>query len=153
MSHKAKLIVGWREAVDLPDLNIQGIKAKIDTGARTSTLHSFRTELYRERNKDWVRFWVHPLQGSNRKTVICAAPLLDERVITDSGGHQERRYVIETLIRMGPYEWPIECTLTNRSNLQFRMLLGRTAIAGRFLADPEQSYLLGVKKKTKRGRP
>lgn len=137
-------IIGWREWVSLPDLAIPAIKTKVDTGARTSALHTFFTDRFRRGGKSYVRFSVHPLQRNQDQVVTCTAELLDQRVVRDSGGHQERRLVIETPMRMGDAEWPVEITLTDRDSMLFRMLMGRTAMAG-MLVNPNASYLLGKK--------
>lgn len=138
-----KISLGWHEWVALPDLDIGRIKAKIDTGARTSCLHTFRTEPYTENGERRVRFWVHPIQNDLHHVVECDAIVLDERNVSDSGGHKEMRLVIETTLVVGDQSWPIEMTLTNRDSMRFRMLLGRTAMAGRSEIYPEASYLAG----------
>lgn len=138
-----KVALGWREWIALPDLDIGRIKTKVDTGARTSCLHTFRTETYTEDGQRRVRFWVHPVQNNLHKVVECDAAILDERNVSDSGGHQELRLVIQTRLIIGGEEWPIEMTLTNRDSMRFRMLLGRTAMAGRAFVVPECSYLAG----------
>ncbi|AMQ90101.1 MULTISPECIES: ATP-dependent zinc protease [Marinobacter] len=138
-----KIALGWREWVALPDLDIGRIKAKVDTGARTSCLHTFRTEPYTENGERRVKFWVHPVQNDLHQVVECDAKVLDERTVSDSGGHKEMRLVIETTLVVGDQSWPIEMTLTNRDSMRFRMLLGRTAMAGRSLIYPEASYLAG----------
>jgi len=134
--------IGWREWLALPDLGIPQVKAKIDTGARTSALHTFFVEPYRENGRDMVRFGVHPLQKRLDIEIISCCPVKDFRQVSDSGGHQEMRYVIETLAQLGSRRWPIEITLTNRDNMKFRMLLGRTAMQGMEIL-PDRSYLCG----------
>lgn len=136
------VLVGWREWVALPELGIARIKAKIDTGARTSALHAFQVDSYRERGKDKVRFSIHPLQRS-KKVVTCTADLIDTRFVTDSGGHREKRYVIRTILVLGSHRQEIEITLTNRDDMRFRMLLGRTMLQRQFWVAPADSFLHG----------
>lgn len=136
-------IIGWREWITLPDLNIPGIKAKIDTGARTSTLHAFRVEPYRKCHLLWVRFAIHPNQHNAGNWLECHAAVKDQRLVSDSGGHKQLRYIIETRMGVGHHTFMAEMTLTGRDDMRFRMLLGRTALNGRFIVDPSASYLFG----------
>jgi hypothetical protein len=133
--------IGWREWVSLPELGIYKIKAKVDTGARTSALHAFSLELFKENNKDRIRFDIHPLQHNTVKMVTCIADVVDLRWVSDSGGHREERYVIHTPVVMGEDIWPIEITLTERDTMLFRMLLGRSAIRQRFVVNPARSFI------------
>lgn len=146
-------IIGWRERVSLPDLNIASIKAKIDTGARSSALHAFDIEIFKREGEDFVRFKVHPSQRSRKKTVIAEAKLVDMRKVRNSGGKAEVRHVIETRVLTAHQQWPIELTLTNRDVMGFRMLLGRQAVRERFLVNPSESYLQSpVPKRKLKGR-
>lgn len=140
---RPKPVIGWREWLSLPELGIDRIKVKVDTGARTSALHAFRIETEQRGSELWVRFEVHPEQRSKRPIVNCEARVVDRRVVRDSGGREHQRYVIETKARLGETEWPIEVTLTSRDTMGFRMLLGRTAVRRRFLIDSGRSYLKG----------
>ena len=137
--------VGWREWVSLPQLGLPAIKAKIDTGARTSALHAFSIERYKQQGQDRLRFNMHPIQRQTKTVVVCDALLKDQREITDSGGHTELRYVIETDLHIGDAHWPIEITLTNRDNMRFRMLIGRQAMRHNLMVNSTYSYLLGKK--------
>lgn len=138
-----KCIVGWREWAALPELGIEAVKVKVDTGARTSTLHTFQLETFDNDGIEMVRFAVHPLQRRQDKVVQAVAPVHDIRWISDSGGHRERRIVILTPVRLGSDSWPIEISLTDRDTMMFRMLLGRSAISGRYQVDAQHSYLVG----------
>lgn len=141
------IVLGWREWVSLPQLGIDQVKAKVDTGARTSALHGFAIEEFSENGVQRVRFRIHPIQKDSITEVECEADVADRRVVRDSGGHQELRWVIRSLIRIGPHEWPAELTLTSRDDMLFRMLLGRTAMRHRAVVNPSRSYLVGKKKK------
>lgn len=147
---KELLTLGWREWVGLPALKIRQIKAKVDTGARTSALHAFKLRSFVEGNKERVEFQMHPIQNDNETVVSCIADVLDKRVVTDSGGHKEERFVISTDLSIGKHTWPIEVTLTARDDMLFRMLLGRTAIKNIAQVDPARSYLVGKKKRAKK---
>ena len=136
------IVVGWREWVSLPELGLT-LKAKVDSGARTSTLHAFELEEFKRDGRDMVRFSIHPIQNNTDKVCVCEAELVDMRMVSDSGGHRELRPVIRADIELGGQRWPIELTLTARDNMKFRMLLGRTAMHGRITIDPEASFLQG----------
>jgi hypothetical protein len=146
-----KTPLGWREWIGLPDLNIATIKAKIDTGARTSALHAFQVEPFTRDGNSWVRFAIHPLQGDTDKVVLCEAPVKDRRVVRDSGGHEELRYVIDTQVKIGEDRFRAEMTLTDRDTMAFRVLLGRTALRALYVIHPGQSYLQG--KPSRRNKP
>lgn len=136
--------VGWREWVALPELGIARIKAKVDTGASTSAIHAIHIRRFREDGCERVRFSVHPIQRRTDLTVECVADLVDERMVTSSTGHRERRLVIRTALEIAGRRWAIELTLANRDTMGFRMLLGRSAMHGRLLVDPSASFLAGA---------
>lgn len=135
--------LGWREWTALPDLNIPLIKAKVDTGARSSALHAFMVDPYKRGGSHWIMFAIHPYQNRTDIIVECHAPVHDKRVVSDSGGHRNRRYVIKTLLVVGQKIMEAELTLTNRDTMKFRMLLGRTAMRGHYVVDPQKSYIQG----------
>jgi len=135
--------IGWREWLALPQLGIPAIKAKIDTGARTSALHTFSLEEFSAGGIRMVRFGIHPLQKRKDIELFCEAPVLERRRVKDSGGHSEKRYVIQTDVVLKNELWRINVTLTNRDAMMFRMLLGRTAVQKRFVIDPGRSYTAG----------
>ena len=145
LTPKEPLKIGWREWVGLPDLRVGAIKAKVDTGARTSALHAYHIEPFRRGGALWLRFKLHPIQRSEAMKVACEARAIDERAVRNSGGGVERRYIIRTLLKLGDSSWPIELALANRDQMGFRMLLGRTALEGRALIEPGRSYLLGAR--------
>lgn len=137
-----RIAVGWREWVALPELGVSRIKAKIDSGARTSCIHAFCLETFTRNHSRWVRFGIHPEQKNRAREIFCESPVIDERMVTDSGGHRENRLVIQTRLQLPGTGWPIEITLTNRDNMSFRMLLGRSAMKGRMIVHPDRSFLL-----------
>ncbi len=132
--------IGWREWLALPELGIEAIKAKVDTGARTSALHAF--EVQPSSDGATVRFAMHPKQRQTDTVVWCESPIVDRRVVRDSGGHEEERVVIRTNIVLGVACYGVELTLTDRDSMGFRMLLGRTALSGRYLVNSARSYCL-----------
>jgi hypothetical protein len=137
-----KVAVGWREWIALPALGIDAIKVKIDTGARSSSLHAFDIETFDRDGERWVRFVVHPLQRDVGATVQCEAPVLDFRHIRSSSGHISHRPVIRAEISLDNRSWPIDLTLAPRDEMGFRMLLGREAVRGKFVVDPGRSYVV-----------
>ncbi|HEY8277776.1 MAG TPA: ATP-dependent zinc protease [Methyloceanibacter sp.] len=151
---KDTIRIGWREWVGLPELGVDAVKAKIDTGARTSALHAWNIEPFRRSGSLWVRFEIHPIQRSESRKVLCEARAIDERTVRNSGGGVERRYIIKTEIKLGASTWPIELALTNRDQMGFRMLLGRTALGRRTLIVPSRSFLASPRSplKPRRGR-
>jgi len=136
-------VVGWREWVALPDWGVPAIKAKIDTGARTSALHAFDIETTERRGVIWARFVVHPWQESRADEVVVEAPLLERRAVRSSSGTARMRPVVLTTVRLAGHDVPIEVTLTRRDEMGFRMLIGRQALRRRFVVDPARSYLGG----------
>lgn len=145
---KEKIKIGWREWVSLPDLEIPAIKAKIDTGAKTSAIHTFFVETFKDNGKKYIKFKIHPLQKNTEIEIECNAPLYDRRIVKDSGGHVEERFVIITPVKVGELVIESEITLTNREDMQFRMLLGRSTLnKANVEILPNESYLLGRKKR------
>lgn len=138
-------IIGWREHLALPDLGIQEVKAKIDTGARSSALHAFDLEIFTDQGKQMISFKIHPIQRDTSQTIAAIAELLDQRQVRNSGGQATIRPVILTTVELNvgaeAHRWLIELTLTNRDAMGFRMLLGRQAVRQRFLVDAGKSYL------------
>jgi hypothetical protein len=139
-------VVGWREYVGLPELGLGLVKAKVDTGARTSALHAINIRYTVKAGKTWVKFDVHPLQRTTKQVVVCEAPLIEERFVRDSGGKTSLRPVIETTVVIKGRAMRVELTLIARSSMGFRMLIGRQALRGRFMVDAGRSYLGGKKK-------
>jgi hypothetical protein len=141
---KARLpVIGWREWVSLPELGIRTIKAKVDTGARSSSLHAFDLEEFDRNGERWIRFRVHPVQRNAAETVETEARILEYRRVRSSSGKASRRPVIMTKLSLLEKTWTVELTLANRDQMGFRMLLGREAFRGRFLVDAGKSYYAG----------
>lgn len=134
-----KLLIGRDEWCKLPLLNIPFIKAKVDTGARTSALHAFDIKTIKKNKRLYASFDIHPMQANNKFSISCVAPIIDQRYITSSNGHKENRYVIVTSITIGDQSWEIQLTLSNRDPMRYRLLLGREALAHRVIIDPAMS--------------
>lgn len=143
-----KVPVGWREWVKLPELGIDWIKAKVDTGARTSSIHAVRVKTFEEAGVAYVSFSVHPTQRKSLPNVDCKCPVHEFREVRSSSGHVTKRAVILVDVEVVGVRYPIEVTLANRDQMGFRMLLGREALRGRFLVDSQKSYLGGTPPKT-----
>lgn len=140
-------IIGWREWVGLPDLGIRRIKAKVDTGARSSSLHAFDINLFRKHEEQWVRFKVHPVQRNDGNVLEFETQVLESRSVRSSSGRATMRPVIVTHVELLGVVWPVELTLANRDQMGFRMLLGRQAFRGRFLVDAGKSFYSGQPRK------
>ena len=139
-----KPMIGWKEWCALPGLGLPAIRAKVDTGARTSALHAFDIEIVKKRGQSYVRFKVLPLEHSRDLTRLCMAPLVEERIIISSNGEREMRPVIMADLIIGETRFTTELTLTSRHKMNFRMLLGRKALRkARFAVDPAKSFLQG----------
>ncbi len=144
---KDRLTIGWREWIALPELGVKTIKAKVDTGARTSSLHAFDVEVYYRGTTEMVRFKIHPEQRSAKKEANVKAPVHEWRKVRSSSGEAELRPVILTTIAIFDDKWEVELTLTRRDSMGFRMLLGRQAVRGHMIVDPGRSYLNGRRSK------
>jgi len=154
------LNLGWEEWVGLPDLSLPAIKAKIDTGARTSALHAVAIEPFGTEKNPQVRFIMHPDPEDPTIEVICSAKVIDRRMVTSSNGVSESRYVIQTHVEIADQKWPIEVSLTNRETMGYRMLIGRSALKDGISIAPGQSfqqpildYALYKKRHRKGGQP
>lgn len=139
----AKVVIGWQEWCALPKLHVPAIKAKIDTGAKTSALHAADIRPFHRHSQLYVHFLVHPLQRDQHIEIPCTALVIDQRNVKNSGGQIELRYVIHTQITLGQVTWEIEITLTNRDPMVFRMLLGRDALKGHSIIDPGKTLCQG----------
>jgi ribosomal protein S6--L-glutamate ligase len=138
-----KIILGSEEWCSFPELGIPAIKARVDSGAKTSALHAINIVPFTKEGVNWIKFDINPIQNNLKTVIHCEALLIDKRIVKSSSGYREQRYVLQTNINIGNDNWPIEMTLTKRDSMGFRMLLGREAMSGRILVDPEQKYLLG----------
>ncbi|MFN3640570.1 MAG: RimK/LysX family protein, partial [Flavobacterium sp.] len=138
-----KLILGSEEWCSFPELGIPAIKARVDSGAKTSALHAINISPFTKEGETWVRFDINPIQNNVKTIIHCEARLIDKRIVKSSSGFREQRFVIQTLVDIGALQWPIEMTLTNRDSMGFRMLFGREAMSGRAMVDPERKYVLG----------
>jgi len=136
-----KVRIGWREWVSLPDLGVDRIKAKVDTGARSSSIHASNIKTFKRNGKLWVSFDIYPLQRNRIRKLACSALITDRRRVTSSSGKNEERYFIETTLKVANNIHVIEISLTNRDQMGFRLLLGRTALRGLYFVDPEKSFL------------
>lgn len=146
-------VIGWREWVGLPGLGIERIKAKVDTGARSSSLHAFDLREFSRDGTAWVRFRVHPVQRRSDTTVEVEAPVLEQRAVRSSNGKVARRPVILAEVTLLGVTWPVELTLAGRDEMGFRMLLGREAFRRRFLVDAGRSFCGGRTKRKKKPKP
>lgn len=143
MNSKEKIIIGWQEIISLPGLDMPAIEVKIDTGAKTSSLHAENIQFFDKKGKKYITFDVHPVQKHKEVTIKCQAPLVEERDVKSSSGHQENRPMIKTNIKIGDYVFEIDLNLTKRDYMKSRMLLGRDAMKGNIIVDPEHKYLHG----------
>lgn len=143
-------VIGWREWVKLPDLNVKNIKVKVDTGARSSALHAHEVEEFEKKGETWVRFKIHPNQRKSDKIVEAEAKVLEYRMVKNTGGKATKRPVILTNVILLGVTWDIELTLANRDEMGFRMLLGREAVRRRVMIDPGGSYYGGRPKRKKK---
>lgn len=145
---KIKKIIGWKEWFGLDCLSLPAIKGKIDTGAKTSALHAFNIESFYIEDVEYVKFDIHPLQKNKKLVRTCVARVIDQRMVSDSGGKKEKRFVIKSDLRIGETKIRVEITLANRDSMTFRMLLGREAIKqAKMLVDPSKSFIQGKPKR------
>ncbi|MGI1677868.1 MAG: ATP-dependent zinc protease [Cellvibrionaceae bacterium] len=141
---ESKLIVGSLEICNLPDIGIFDLQIRVDTGAKTSSLHVDNLSKYKKDGKPWVKFDMHPDVYNVDEVITCKSKLHDIRVIKSSNGVAEERYVIKTTFQLSDQSWPIEITLTNRADMRNLMLLGREGMKNRILVDPSKTFLLGA---------
>lgn len=143
---KKKLIVGNLERCHLPDLTLENLHIRIDTGAKTSSLHVDNLTPFTKNDTQWVRFDIHPSIHNVEQVIQCESLVHDLRTIKSSNGASQERYVIQTAFNLGEESWPIEITLTNRSDMSYLMLLGREAMGDKLLVDPSKTFLIHDKK-------
>lgn len=156
MTSHSSTVAGWREWVSLPQFGVDWVKAKLDTGARSSALHAFHLERFRRDGADWVRFSIHPWQRSADDQSWAELPVHDERIVRSSSGHQQERFVVLMDVQLVGRVVQAEMTLSRRDEMGFRMLIGREALRQGFWVDPGRSYLGGrpqrVVRRKNRGR-
>ncbi len=143
MALNEKVLIGCEEWCAFPSLGIPAVKARVDSGAKTSALHAVNIQSFKRRGVKWVSFEIHPLQDTRKTVVRCEAMVVDRRSVRSSSGEAEKRLVVKVPLQMGNHSWDVEVTLTNRDSMGYRMLLGREAMVGRMLVDPEASFLQG----------
>lgn len=143
--NESQMIIGNQEWCALPEIGVHAIKVRVDSGAATSAIHAYNIESFDKDDEQWLRYELHPLNENDQVIISCESKLLTTRKIKSSNGEIERRYVIETLLKMQDQEWPINITLTNRDEMGFRMLLGRQAMGENILIAPSKEFLLGEK--------
>ena len=146
-------VIGWREWVALPDLGVRRIKAKIDTGARSSSIHAFNVQTFQHEGVEHVRFTIHPLQRRSQPEISATVPILERRLVRSSNGEAAERIVIRTEFELLGQRLPLDLTLANRDAMGFRMLLGREALRGRFIIDSSLSYRGGRLKRHREIKP
>lgn len=139
----SKKIIGSEEWCSFPELGIPAIKARVDSGAKTSSIHAFNIQPFRRSGQTWVSFEIHPIQNNRRTVIRCERPVIDKRVIKSSSGLSETRYVVNAHLKLGEELWEVELTLANRDSMGFRMLLGREAMQNRLIVDPSEKNILG----------
>ena len=137
---KSKLIIGSEEWCAFPELGVPAIKARVDSGAKTSSIHAFNIQVFRREGVQWVSFEIHPIQNNRRTVIRCERPVIDKRNVKSSSGISETRYVISAAVKLGELVWDIELTLANRDSMGFRMLLGREAMVERIMVDPALAW-------------
>jgi hypothetical protein len=135
--------IGWREWVALPEFGVGRIKAKIDTGAKTSAIHAYRIQELEQDGASYAEFYLHPMQNRNKPEIFCIAPIVDKRLIKSSNGVAQERLIVRTTLEMGERSWEIDLSLTNRDDMGFRLLIGRDALRKNIVIRPGRSFLTG----------